>query len=132
MNFDIVAYFNEQLKDGFQLEDITNTVREGVRALVRVVADHIPGASGAEKVAWVRSELKRCAHELIGNTLGMFLQGLLALARPFLENALTSLADNLIDWFVDNVADPIIKFAYVGEVAAGRIESESFKAALAA
>jgi len=45
---DIRDYFENQLKDGLQLEDVKRTVRFGIRRLVRYAFDFIPG-EGAEK-----------------------------------------------------------------------------------
>jgi hypothetical protein len=99
------------LSDGFQLSDLeplTKLLEDGARYLVRRVLDYIPGATGKEKLAWVKAQIIQ-AVESIDNLLPVV--GLWA-DLPWIDAAEAM----GISAAVDTLLTPVVEWAYAAEV----------------
>lgn len=126
----IVAKFQDELQDGFQMEDITRTVEWGAKRVVRGVLEVIPGETGAAKAAWCKETLKNAWRLLVGRARELFASGILSWAGYVLEDMVRRIGEGAIDWLVDNLLDVIIKWAYADQVLRQKVASQNFQAAL--
>lgn len=94
---------SERLRDGFGIDDL----EWAARRLVRGVLDAIPGATGREKLQWVKDRLVELVESL---------DHLIPVIGAWLDNPLADAAERQgIEAIVDWALTPVIEWAYAVE-----------------
>jgi hypothetical protein len=110
-----VRYFEEQLNDGFQIKDVTETVRFIGKSLVRAALDELPGSPGEEKSAFVKTKLYEIVDALSEAARVFFVSGITAILSPFLVESLKFGGRAVADWLMKELVEPFIKVVYLEE-----------------